>query len=237
MRNIYRAAAFITLCSTVALTACGGQQTATPNPGSAEQTLSNAVAGSSSNPLTATSYKQLDRLNRPAVNEVFATFGDHDENNRDLPNDDLKILNGDIVQFMEGTAHRSQAISKVVASVLTPDVQIVDLSGQSSSCLDYKPGTCNNYLGIETGGATQIPKYKPFGGRALTDDIVAISLSVIFGNTIPALGLAPDDNNELDGRADPRYSSGHRPNLTNDNVSYTQDNDYTTSFPYLGAPK
>lgn len=246
MRTIQRAAAFIALTSTTLLSACGGQQATNPAIGPAGQTTSGSsdtmsqstiVSSDVSNALGAGPYKQLDRLNRPAINEVFAMFSDHDENNRDLPNDDLTILKGDILQFMEHTAGRSPAISNVVASVLTPDVQIVDLSGTSSSCLYYRPGTCNNYLGVETGGATQLPKFKPFGGRALTDDIVSISLSVIFGNVVPKLGLAPDDNAEQDGRTDSHFPSGHRPNLTSDNVNYTQDKAFTTVFPYLGSPR
>ncbi|GAC1403456.1 MAG: hypothetical protein NVSMB64_05250 [Candidatus Velthaea sp.] len=249
MRNIHRAAAILALCSTAALAACGGRQSATPSVDAAGlpnsepvRTLSISAQdpgeGSASSALGIGPYKQLDRLNRPAVNEVFAMFGDHDENNRDLPSNDRTILRSDIVQFMQNTAGRSAAIANVVGDVLTPDVQIVDVSGTGSSCLYYKPGTCNNYLGIETGGATQLPaQYKPFGGRALTDDIVAISLSVIFGNTIPKLGLAPEDNAEQDGRADNRFPSKHRPNLTNDNVPYTQDKAFSGEFPYLGAPR
>jgi hypothetical protein len=205
----------------VALAACSGSgaQNGTPNGPSA--------------------YQQLDRLNRPAVNEVFATFAQHQANNTDLPNNDVTNLKPEIISFMTGVAGRSTAIAGVEGAVLTPDVQIADLSGTSTSCIGTAPGTCNNYLGVETGGATQAPAgLKPFGGRALTDDIVTISLGTIFGGTIPALGLAPDDNNELDGRADSSWPSGHRPNLTTDNVTWqTAPKHFTTSFPYLGAPQ
>ena len=218
----------VALAAALGLAACGGNN--------GPQVLGGPGG---SNLLGAGPYQQVDRLNRPAVNEVFATFAQHDPNNRDTPNGDAALLKGNIYTFMTQTAGRSAAISNVVASVLTPDVQIADMSGTSVSCINTAPGTCNNYLGIETGGATQAPAgLKPFGGRALTDDIVATSLSVIFGNTIPALGLAPDDNNEQDGRVDPNYPSGHRPNLTNDNVSYqTAPKHFTTTFPYLGAPR
>lgn len=192
-------------------------------------------------PPQANPFVQVDRLNRPAVNEVFAPFARHDTNNRDMPNDDQGQLKNDIYTFMTGTAGRSPAISTFVASVLVPDVQIADLSGTSQSCIGTAPGTCNNYLGVETAGATQAPAgLKPFGGRALTDDIVDISLSVIFGSTVPALsgGAIPDDNAELDGRADPTWPNGHRPNLTSDGVSYqTAPKHFTATFPYLGNPQ
>lgn len=200
-------------------------------------------SGNAANPVQnnngSQSYQQLDRLNRPAVNEVLATFAEHQGNNTDMPSQDAATLKPQIVTFMTGTAGRSSAIANVEGAVLTPDVQIADLSGTSTSCIGVAPGGCNNYLGLETGGVTQIPAgLRPFGGRALTDDIVTLSLGTIFGNTIPALGLAPDDGKELDGRADASFPSGNRPNLTTDNVTWqTAPKHFTTTFPYLGTPQ
>lgn len=202
-------------------------------------------------------FQQLDRLNRPAVNEVLATFARHDTNNRDNPADDAANLKTDITGFMTNVAGRSPAVTTGLEAVLIPDVQIADLSGTSSDCIGQAPGTCNNYLGVETAGSgfqSQAPAgLKPFGGRALTDDIVTISLSAIFGPVIPLTGLAPDDNAEQDGRADAafaggpcsvgnctggNYPAGHRPNLTTDNVTWqTAPKHFTTVFPYLGTPQ
>lgn len=234
----------IAIVAILGLAACGGGSNSgappaasTQNPGTSTQ----PPTGPNNPELTslgAGPYKQLDRLNSPAVNEVFATFAEHQANNVDTPNDDKAKLGPEIVAFMTSVAGRSDAIANVEAAVLTPDVQIVDVSGTSQSCIGSAPGTCNNYLGIETKGVTQAPAgLKPFGGRALTDDIVDLSLGTIFGKTIPALGLAPDDMNESDGRADASYPAGHRPNLTSDHVSYeTAPKHFTTTFPYLGAP-
>ena len=208
----------------VALAAC--------NSGNAANPVQNNGGGNAT-------YQQLDRLNRPAVNEVFATFAQHQGNNTDMPSQDAAAIKPQIVSFMTSVAGRSAAIANFEGTVLTPDVQIVDLSGTSTSCIGVAPGGCNNYLGIETGGVTQVPSnLRPFGGRALTDDIVTLSLGTIFGNTIPALGAAPDDNNELDGRADASWSSGNRPNLTSDHVTWqTAPKHFTTTFPYLGSPQ
>ncbi len=220
-----------------ALTACaggGGAGTTAPItvPGTNQ-------GGGATGALGSGPFKQLDRLSRPAINEVFATFAEHQQNNVNTPNQDAANLGPEIVAFTKGVGGRSDAIANVLRAVLTPDVQIADMSGQSTSCIGAAPGTCNNYLGIETGGATQLPSgLKPFGGRALTDDIVSISLSAIFGNTVPALKLAPDDGNESDGRADASFPSGHRPNLTTDNVSWqTAPKHFSTTFPYIGAPQ
>ena len=74
------------------------------------------------------------------------------------------------------------------------------------------------YLGAETGGATG----SKFGGRGLNDDVIDISLGAIFGNTIPALKLAPDDGKESKC-------------LTTDNVG-PGGHHFTDAFPYIGAP-
>ena len=221
----------------IALASCSG------GAGSNAGTPGGANAGSGqSGPTTALGngpFKQLDRLNRPAINEVFATFAEHQANNADTPNQDAALLGPEIFAFTKNVGGRSDAIANTLRAVLTPDVQIVNLNGTSSSCIGSAPGTCNNYLGIETGGALQKPAgLTPFGGRALTDDIVDVSLSAIFGNAIPSLGLAPDDNHESDGRADATYPSGHRPDLISDHVSYlTAPKHFTTTFPYWGAPR
>lgn len=221
------------------LTACGGGNGAAPNAGSPPNPPSTGGASGPTAALGTGPYMQLDRLSRPAVNEVFATFAQHQQNNVDTPDQDAANLKPEIVSFTENVAGRSSAIANVLGTVLTPDVQIADLSGTSLSCIGMAPGTCNNYLGLETQGATQLPKgLKPFGGRALTDDIVDTSLMAIFGPVAPALGLAPEDNKESDGRADASYPSGHRPDLISDHVSWqTAPKHFTTSFPYLGAPQ
>jgi len=221
-----------------ALAACGGGSSSSlsaANPPAGSSGSASAIGAA----LGSGPFLQVDRLNRPAINEVFATFAQHQQNNVNTPDQDAANLGPEIAGFTENVGGRSAAIAGVLKAVLTPDVQIADLSGKSESCIGMAPGTCNNYLGIETGGATQAPAgLKPFGGRALTDDIVDISLGAIFGNTVPALKLAPDDGKESDGRADSSFASGHRPNLTTDNVSWqTAPKHFTTTFPYLGAPQ
>lgn len=154
-------------------------------------------------------YAQQDRLARPAVNEALAvtSFNRHAVNNMDNPTDDPNQLKGDILTFMNFPAGRSAAIANVVAAVLVPDVLTANLSKSGPAA----------YLGVETGGATG----GLFGGRKLSDDVVDIDLSAVFGNVVPALGLAPDDGKEL-------------PQFTTDNVG--PHTDYLSVFPYLGNP-
>ncbi|MCW3098175.1 MAG: hypothetical protein JWL77_3793 [Chthonomonadaceae bacterium] len=164
-------------------------------------------------------YTQIDRLARPAVNEVLATVANnrHAINDTAVPSQDGQsgFLTDDIQTFMTTAAGRSQATTDAVKSVLVPDVLVADLSQTGQAA----------YLGVETGGFTG----GTFGGRKLTDDVVDVSLGVIFGGTVPALFPAvPDDGKEI-------------PTLTTDNVSYTtapkhyQDGVVSAAvFPYLG---
>jgi len=172
-----------------------------------------AGCGGSDNGSSPHVYNQVDRLARPAVNEVFATVANnrHATNDTATPAQDGQpgFLTDDIQNFMVNVAGRSQATANVVKAVLVPDVMVADLS---------KTGVPAAYLGVETGGATG----STFGGRKLTDDVVDISLGVIFGNTVSALGLAADDGKEI-------------ATLTSDNVSdTTAPKHFSVTFPYLG---
>ncbi len=194
-KGIGFAAGFLGL---IAAGGCGGS---TSHPGGTSQTIQ--------------SFTQFDRLARPAINEVFATVANnrHQANNQDNPTDDKAQLANDIQSFMTGTAGRSQAITDAVKAVIigqTGDVEKADLSSNASKAA---------YLGVETSGATG----STFGGRALTDDVIDADLGIIFGDTIPKLGLAADDGKEI-------------PTLTTDNVG-PQAKHFTNTFPYLGAPQ
>ncbi len=202
MKNTFKLSIAATLLA-VALAGCGGGSGSTFTPGG---------NGTNAIPSTTQTFFQTDRLARPVVNEVFATFanGRHLINDTDNPTDDKNQLANDIQSFMTGTAGRSQATTDTAKAVLVPDVMVADLSVNSTSAA---------YLGSETGGATG----SKFGGRALRDDVVDTSLGVIFGNTLSKLGLVADDGKEI-------------PTLTSDNVGSGAKN-YGGSFPYLGAPK
>lgn len=157
-------------------------------------------------------YQQVDRLARPAVNEVFAAAsnGQHKANNEIGPAQDADAgrIKDNIISFTKNTAGRSDAIANTLGAVLSPDVMKADLNESGSAA----------YLGVETGGATG----GKFGGRKLTDDVVDISLGAIFGNTIPALGLTPDDGKEI-------------ATLISDNVDASAKH-FKGTFPYLGDP-
>ncbi len=157
-------------------------------------------------------FKQIERWGRPAVKEAFEMFDNHDTTNRSTPTND-PVLPNDIVNFTTTVAGRSQAIATTIQSVLIPDEMAVDLS---------QPGPAA-YLGVETKGATG----SKFGGRGLPDDVIDISLGIIFGKTLTTapggLGLVPDDGKET-------------PCLTTDNVGPSTAQVPTGTFPYLQGP-
>ncbi len=164
-----------------------------------------APVGPSSAVLGQTVYKQIELLSRPAVKEAFEAFEDHNKTNRSEPYAD-PVLQKQIKSF--SLMFRSKKTAETLQAVLYPNVMKADLSQNVTTA---------SYLGYETGGATG----SKFGGRGLDDDVIDISLGAIFGNTLSALGLIPDDHKEA-------------PCLTTDNVAYDKDN--TTTFPYVQAP-
>ncbi|HLO99160.1 MAG TPA: DUF4331 family protein [Fimbriimonas sp.] len=192
--------------SAIILSGCGGTSGSTP------VALGEIGVWATTNVKTGAVFAQQDRLSNPVVNEVFATFANdrHKTNNLASPDQDAANLATDIQSFMTGVAGRSQAITDVVKSVFNQDVMVVNLASTAPNAA---------YLGVQTGGATG----STFGGRALTDDVVDVSLGVVFGNTVSALGLAPDDGNQI-------------PTLTSDNVG-PDGKHFTNSFPYLGSPR
>ncbi len=170
-------------------------------------------------PPQAKTYQQIERLAEPAVKEAFENFQDHDATNRTTPAND-SLLQGQVNSFMTTVAGRSQATSNAIISVLFPFEITANMSvnlppgGQPA-------GRYAAYLGIQTGGATG----NTFGGRWLNDDTIKTSLGAIFGNTLAALGAAPEDGKESWCLADD--------NLSNGEGTFQS---YGNTFPYVNAP-
>ena len=154
-------------------------------------------------------YQQVELLSRPAVKELFEVFRQHADTNASNPYADRTIYNS-IGYFTRNVAGRSRKIAGVLQAVLYPNELAADLSQSGPAA----------YLGVETGGATG----GLFGGRGLTDDVIDISLGAVFGGTIPALGLAPDDGAENTCLTDEHVSSGQGGTQTQ------------SGYPYLAPP-
>jgi hypothetical protein len=160
-----------------------------------------------------TKYTQIELLSRPAVKELFEKFVDHQTSNASEPYADT-TLQTQIVGFTDTfrVPAGSADYGKTIASVLYPNWITADLSQTGGAA----------YLGNETGGATSAT-HSTFGGRAVTDDVIDISLGVVFGNTLSTLGLLPDDHQENNC-------------LTTDHVAMNASQAPTAVFPYLHTP-
>ena len=186
------------------LAACGGGNGVNTTP----------IAGTGTSTST-TQYKQIELLSRPAVKELFEKFVDHQTTNASEPYAD-PTLQGEIQTLTDALRPPKPSVGsdygKALAGVLYPNEMIADLSQTGGAA----------YLGNETGGATSATHSK-FGGRAVTDDVIDISLGAVFGSTLPALGLQPEDNQE-------------NTCLTTDNVAINATQMPSGAFPYLHGP-
>lgn len=205
----------LALASAAILSGCMGENS-TPSVGGGGGGGTSKVIGvwATTSVQNGGTFEQRDRLARPVVNEVFATVANnrHQVNDRIPPTEDKNELANDIRKFMDeafGANDRSAAHVNTIVAVLVPDVMKADLS---------QPGPAA-YLGVETAGATG----GKFGGRKLNDDVVDISLNIVFGTTLSDLGLIPADGKQI-------------PTLTSDNVGPT-GHGYKATFPYLGQPR
>lgn len=174
--------------------------------------LVSGCSGGGSGGGTGARFRQQERLGRPIVNEALATFANnrHRVNNLNAPPQDAMDLSQDIEAFLTHPQHtRSPQTRAVIRSVLVPDMLIADLAQNVTTA---------SYLGAETNGATG----SRFGGRALQDDVVDISLGIVFGTTVSDLGLAPADGMAI-------------PTLTSDNVPPSANRQ--AAFPYLAPPR
>lgn len=220
------AAASTALAATLMLASCSNDPTVNTN--------ANGTTG-----VTVLSFKQIDRVGRPGVKELYLKYASHDAFNRAAPSTDITVVAPQIDAFVTASgpagAGRTPAISAFAQALLTPDALVADLSDTSTRA---------SYLGYETSGqiagdCNGAPA-TTFGGRSLTDDVVNVMLGISYGSlatttTITAAtpnataSAAPDDGAEKDGR-------NGSPNLTNQFASCTNKGLTLQQFPYLGAP-
>jgi hypothetical protein len=187
----------------LAATGCGGNATTTP-----------AVGTKNDRPSDTAQYQQIERLARPAIKEATQMFSQHNDTNRISPVQQplsSQTLFTSIGTFVTQVAGRRGDYATTLQGVLIPDEMAADLS-QST--------TKGAYLGVETKGATG----SAYGGRALTDDVITIDLSAIFGTTLSDLGLVAPDGKQS-------------PCLATDNVPVDPGaKHFSSSFPFVGQP-
>jgi hypothetical protein len=148
-------------------------------------------------PTSIRSYDQVQRLGNPLVSEVFLAKRSHPVHGSLGPAQDT-IIAPELKNFVATVAGRDTVVQNTLAAVLLPDMLIVqtDKSPSSAGWLTWALGD-------------------GYGGRKLTDDVVAAGLDAIFGTLIETAGNSC-------------------PALCNDNVP--AHTDYQNAFPYLGNP-
>jgi hypothetical protein len=120
-------------------------------------------------------FNQVERLGNPLVSEVTFPKRDHGFHNTTGPSTD--VANGfptKVAVFITGVAGRQAQLANTIASVLVPDMLIVQTD---------KPGSGAGWLTWALANG--------YGGRRLTDDVVDAGLDAIFGDLLNATGAIP----------------------------------------------
>jgi hypothetical protein len=152
-------------------------------------------------------YTQIERLGNPLVSEVFFPKRDHGLHNNKSPIDDPKTMAnqgsdvpGHIAAFVGQFPNRTAKTISTLQAVLSPDELLVfpNRNGATAGWLSW--ALANGY-----------------GGRKLSDDVVDVGLSAVFGNALDS-------------------SQPVLAGLTSDNVNPSVRS-FLTTFPYLEAAR
>ena len=118
-------------------------------------------------PSTVQTYDQIQRLGNPLVSEVFLAKRSHPQHGAIGPADDVAMIGDELKSFVTGVAGRNQTLANTLASVLLPDMLIVQTDKATSTA----------------GWLTWLPQLgNGWGGRKLPDDVVDLGLLAIFGD-------------------------------------------------------
>src|SRR5437764_15496178 len=118
-------------------------------------------------PSVARSYNQVQRLGNPLVSEVFLAKRSHDAHGSVGPSQDVSFFRAELVSFVATVAGRNTTVRNTLASVLLPDMLIVQTDKAQNTAGWLSWALANGY-----------------GGRKLTDDVVDTGLSAIFSDLL-----------------------------------------------------
>ena len=119
-------------------------------------------------------YVQVERLGNPLVSEVTLAKRNHAFHNSGRPGTDVANHSAELKAFVKTVAGRNDNVANTLASVLLPDMLIVqtDKAANTAGWLTWALG--NGY-----------------GGRKLTDDVVDAGLAAIFGSLLDPNNVSP----------------------------------------------
>ena len=147
-------------------------------------------------PAATVYYQQADQFGRPAINTVFVSSTDKDAFNVTTPSS-------------VGAAFQSKFQTRLLA--LNP--------AYTTNLLTYDAATFTGALATDvltastTGVTTFYDGTNVLTGRTLSDDVIDVELTLIFGGP----------------------TGGDNPQLTSDHVN-TNDKPFLSSFPYMASP-
>jgi len=119
-------------------------------------------------------YVQAERLGNPLVSEVLLAKRNHGFHNAGKPSTDVVNHAAEVKTFVTNVAGRDASVANTLATVLLPDMLIVQTD---------KPGNTAGWLSWALANG--------YGGRKLTDDVVDAGLSALFGSLLSPNNVSP----------------------------------------------
>jgi uncharacterized protein DUF4331 len=118
-------------------------------------------------PPSMRTFDQIERLGNPLTSEVLLAKRNHGFHNSGSPSTDVANHSVEVRGFVKNVAGRSDQVANTIASVLLPDMLVVQTN---------KPGNTAGWLTWALADG--------YGGRKLTDDVVDAGLAAIFGTLL-----------------------------------------------------
>lgn len=116
---------------------------------------------------TARTYNQVQRLGNPLVSEVLLAKKNHLYHGSIGPQDDVANLGPQVTAFVANFRPQATKLQATIASVLLPDMLVVQTDKAQSTAGYLSWALANGY-----------------GGRRLADDVVDTSLSAVFSDLL-----------------------------------------------------
>ncbi|MBC7897786.1 MAG: DUF4331 family protein [Cytophagaceae bacterium] len=169
-----RRSIFVSLVAVAALTACGNDDDDTTGPGGGSPRV----------------YNQVERLGNPLVSEVTLAKRNHAFHNVGMPTTDVANHSAELKAFVRTVAGRNETVANTLASVLLPDMLIVQTN---------KAGGTAGWLSWALADG--------YGGRKLADDVVDAGLMAIFGPLLSPANVSPGLSTDNVGANDKAFSA------------------------------
>lgn len=152
----------------------------------------------SAGPQQTRMFDQVQRLGNPLVSEVLLAKRSHAQHGTIGPAEDNAMLGAELRGFVANVAGRNETVQNTLATVLLPDMMIVE-SGRDPATAGYLSWALSN----------------GWGGRTLTDDILDASTMAVFGPLLDPDNVSPGlttDNVASDDTFSPTFPYLKAPN-------------------------